>query len=94
MIINGDWSLSGYRDAMGEKLGVARIPKVSATGLWPAPYTSGKYFMIPKEVSGAKLSAVVEFIKYGTNLSQQIRMLKALILCAAYRGRLITPLKT
>ncbi|AEJ61313.1 extracellular solute-binding protein family 1 [Spirochaeta thermophila DSM 6578] len=92
MIINGDWSLSGYRDAMGEKLGVARIPKVSATGLWPAPYTSGKYFMIPKEVSGAKLSAVVEFIKYATNYDNQIRMVKTLSRLPGLKAALDDPL--
>ncbi|ADN01962.1 extracellular solute-binding protein [Spirochaeta thermophila] len=92
MIINGDWSLSGYREAMGDKLGVARIPKVSATGLWPAPYTSGKYFMIPKEVSGAKLSAVVEFIKYATNYDNQIRMVKTLSRLPGLKAALDDPL--
>ena len=32
MIINGDWTLGAYEDLLGDKLGVARIPTVSATG--------------------------------------------------------------
>ena len=52
MIINGDWSLGEYKKLMGDNLGVAHIPKVSATGIWPAPYTSGKFFMISKDLAG------------------------------------------
>lgn len=32
MIINGDWSLGAYKDALKDNLGVARIPKVAASG--------------------------------------------------------------
>jgi len=38
MIVNGDWSLSSYlTDEVKKKvdLGIARIPKVTETGLWP-----------------------------------------------------------
>ncbi len=57
MLINGDWSLAGYQTPeVKEKvdLGVARIPRISETGLWPAPMTSGIYFMIPDYVGGEK----------------------------------------
>jgi hypothetical protein len=67
MLINGDWSLAGYQTPeVKEKvdLGVARIPRISETGLWPAPMTSGIYFMIPDYVSGEKLQIAKEFI-YG-----------------------------
>jgi arabinogalactan oligomer/maltooligosaccharide transport system substrate-binding protein len=50
MIINGDWILGEYLNLMGDKLGVARIPMVSETGIWPAPYTSGKFMMLSKEL--------------------------------------------
>ena len=76
MIINGDWSLGGYQEALGDKLGVAPIPKVSATGTWPAPYTSGTYFMIPKSLEGAKLTVVVDFIKFVTNEENQIKLIE------------------
>ena len=38
MIINGDWSLGGYKEALGENLGCPN-PKVVATDTYPAPYT-------------------------------------------------------
>ena len=47
MIINGDWSLGGYQEVLGDKLGVAPIPQIVGAG-WPAPYTSGAYFMLTK----------------------------------------------
>jgi arabinogalactan oligomer/maltooligosaccharide transport system substrate-binding protein len=78
MIINGDWALGTYRDALGEDFGVARIPKVQATGEWPKPYTSGKYFMIGKNVSGAKLEAVKDFVSWVTNYENQIKMVETL----------------
>lgn len=71
MIINGDWSLAGYQEALGENFGVAPIPQVSATGIWPAPYTSGTYFMIPEGLEGAKLDAVKAFVEFATNLENQ-----------------------
>jgi arabinogalactan oligomer/maltooligosaccharide transport system substrate-binding protein len=71
MIINGDWSLGGYQELMGDKLGVARIPMVSATGEWPAPYTSGVFFMLPEGLEGDKLEAVQGFIGFVTNPSNQ-----------------------
>jgi arabinogalactan oligomer/maltooligosaccharide transport system substrate-binding protein len=78
MIINGDWSLGGYKEALGENLGVAPIPKVVATGTYPAPYTSGVFFMVPKGLEGEKLDAVVDFIKFATNKENQIEMVKKL----------------
>ncbi len=50
MLINGDWSLTSYQMPEVRKkvdLGVARIPMISQTGLWPTPMTSGIYFMLP-----------------------------------------------
>jgi len=78
MIINGDWSLGGYQEALGDKLGVAPIPMIKATGKYPAPYTSGVYFMVPKSVSGAKLEAVKDFMKFVTNEENQLAMVDSL----------------
>ncbi len=78
MIINGDWSLGGYKEAMGEKLGVARIPMVKSTGKWPAPYTSGTYFMIPKGIPETHLAVVKDFIVFATNKDNQVEMIKKL----------------
>jgi len=78
MIINGDWSLGAYKEIFGAKLGVARIPKVSSTGKWPAPYTSGVFFMVPKEVSGAKLEVAKAFVGFVTNKENQVEMVRML----------------
>ncbi len=71
MIINGDWSLAGYKEALGDNFGVVAIPKVSATGTMPAPYTAGTYFMIPVDLEGAKLDVVKQFVEFATNLENQ-----------------------
>jgi arabinogalactan oligomer/maltooligosaccharide transport system substrate-binding protein len=71
MIINGDWSLGDYQGLLGDKLGVARIPMVTETGEWPAPYTSGRYFMISDGIDDAKLEATKGFINFVTNPANQ-----------------------
>lgn len=76
MIINGDWSLGGYVEALGDDLGAAPIPKVSATGLWPSPMTSGKYWMISNLVSGDELEGVKMFIQFMTSADVQERWLE------------------
>lgn len=75
MLINGDWSLGDYSGLLGDKLGVARLPMVSSTGLYPAPYTAGKYFMVADGVKGATLDAVEGFIAYVTSPEVQDDML-------------------
>ncbi len=92
MIINGDWSLGAYKDALGSKLGVARIPKVKATGMWPKPYTSGVFFMIPKDLGGAKLDAVKAFINFATDKENQIDMVKKLTRLPALKAALNDPI--
>jgi arabinogalactan oligomer/maltooligosaccharide transport system substrate-binding protein len=78
MIINGDWSLGDYKTTFGDKLGVARIPMVTATGNWPAPYTSGVFFMIPKGLDETKLAVIKDFIEYATNEENQLDMVTTL----------------
>jgi len=92
MIINGDWSLGGYADQLGDNLGVARIPKVSATGEWPKPYTAGTYFMLPIDLEGAKLDAVVDFVKFATNTNNQALMVAKLNRLPALKAALDDPL--
>jgi arabinogalactan oligomer/maltooligosaccharide transport system substrate-binding protein len=77
MIVNGDWSLSGYQETLGDKMGVAPIPQIVGAG-WPAPYTSGAYFMLPKDLSGAKLDAAILFINFVTNEANELKQLDEL----------------
>ena len=94
MLINGDWSLGDYSTALGDKLGVAAIPQVSATGQWPAPYTSGKFFMIAKDVEGAQLDAVLDFIDWATNRDNQLLFTREFKRLPALKEALDDPLIT
>jgi arabinogalactan oligomer/maltooligosaccharide transport system substrate-binding protein len=94
MIINGDWSISGYVSVLGDDLGVARIPKVSATGEWPKPYTSGVYFMLTKGISGDKLKAAQDFIAFVSSKEKQLEGIKLLNRLPAVKEALEDPLIT
>jgi arabinogalactan oligomer/maltooligosaccharide transport system substrate-binding protein len=94
MIVNGDWSLGGYKEALGDNLGVARIPMVSATGEWPKPYTSGVYFMLPYTLEGAKLEAVKDFVSFVTGANNQALMVAKLNRLPALTAALDDPLIT
>ncbi|HDP37264.1 MAG TPA: extracellular solute-binding protein [Candidatus Atribacteria bacterium] len=94
MIINGDWSISGYVGVLGDDLGVARIPKVSATGEWPKPYTSGVYFMLTKGISGDKLKAAQDFIGFVSSKEKQLEGVKLLNRLPAVKEALEDPLIT
>jgi arabinogalactan oligomer/maltooligosaccharide transport system substrate-binding protein len=94
MIINGDWSLGDYQGILGDDLGVAKIPTVSATGSDPAPYTSGKYFMVADGVSGAKLDAVKAFINYAISEAAMKEMVETLVRLPARLTTLQDPLVT
>jgi arabinogalactan oligomer/maltooligosaccharide transport system substrate-binding protein len=94
MIINGDWSLGAYKELYGDKLGIAPIPVVTATGEHPKPYTSGKFFMIPEGLDQAKLDVVVDFINFATNNDNQLEMVKTLSRLPALKTALEDPLIT
>ena len=94
MLVNGDWSLGDYSQALGDKLGVAALPMVNATGLYPAPYTSGKFFMVGKDVEGAQLDAVLDFIAWATNKDNQLLFTREFKRLPALKDALDDPLIT
>jgi maltose-binding protein MalE len=61
MIINGDWSVQKYRDALGKDLEIAPLPRLDATGKYLAPMISGKYLFYNAKLKGAKLDAAKKF---------------------------------
>lgn len=71
MLINGDWSLGAYQDALGDNMGVTKIPMISSTGLWPQPYISGHGFCVRTGLSEEKKIAVAKFIAYCTSDENQ-----------------------
>lgn len=92
MIINGDWSLSDYAKILGADHGIAPIPMVSATGKWPAPYTSGKYFMVAKDVDAGQLAAIKGFIAYVASYDQQVALVKTLKRLPGLKAALADPI--
>lgn len=63
MIINGPWSISGYKKA-GIDFGITRIPKVAATGLWPGPMVSPKGYSINVSEPAWKLPLVIKLLRF------------------------------
>jgi arabinogalactan oligomer/maltooligosaccharide transport system permease protein len=63
MIINGPWSISGYKKA-GVDFGITRIPKVTSTGLWPSPMVSPKGYSINASEPGWKLPLVLKLLRF------------------------------
>jgi arabinogalactan oligomer/maltooligosaccharide transport system substrate-binding protein len=78
MAINGDWALGEYAGVFGDDLGVAPIPKVTSTGLYPAPYIGGVYYMVPSSVEGDTLTVVKDFINFTISKAEQIALTEAL----------------
>jgi maltose-binding protein MalE len=63
MIINGDWSWSGYLRA-GLDIGVAPLPRITRTGLWCGTMVSPKGFSINVNIAENKKKWVLELIRF------------------------------
>ncbi len=72
MIINGPWSFATYLKN-NIPIGIARIPKIDETGLWPGPLVSPMGYSINANVKGEKLKVVVALLKYLTSKQAQLR---------------------
>lgn len=94
MAINGDWAINQYRNALGDDFGVAPIPMVSSTGQMPAPYTSGKYFMVAAGVEGEQLALIQDFITFATSEEQQLRLVEEVGVLPARLSVLDNPIVT
>ncbi len=74
MIINGDWSWGNYLNKID--FGIARIPKVSETGLWPTPIISTKGYSINVNTKGSKLKETKKLLRYLTSSEVQLYFTK------------------
>ena len=54
MIINGSWAWGTYLEN-GIDIGIARIPKIDETGLWPSPMVSPLGYSLNVNAKGEKL---------------------------------------
>lgn len=77
MLINGDWSWAGYAQH-GIDIGIAPLPKITETGLWCAPMTSPKGYSVNANLSGGRLSTVVDLLKYLLSEECQLETVKSL----------------
>ncbi|MGA3244441.1 MAG: extracellular solute-binding protein [Bacteroidota bacterium] len=77
MLINGDWSWAGYAQK-GIDIGIAPLPKITATGLWCAPMTSPKGYSINANLKSDKLPMVVDLLKYLLSEQCQLETVKSL----------------
>lgn len=72
MIINGSWSWGTYREN-GIDLGLANIPKIDETGLWPTPAISPLGYSINVNLTGEKLAMTMQLLKYLTSSAIQLK---------------------
>ena len=72
-IINGPWAWSGYGDA-GIDYGIARIPRIGATGRWAAPVVSSKGYSVNVNVPDWKLPYVADLLQFLTGADMQTEM--------------------
>ncbi len=70
MLINGDWSWGDYR-AAGMDFGIAPLPKVSATNLWPSPLVGTKAYSLNANVTGEDKELALELLRYLTSAPVQ-----------------------
>ncbi len=77
MIINGDWSWAGYRNA-GLDIGVAPLPRIVSTGLWCEPMVSPKGFSINTNIPAEKRRWVIELIRFLMSEENQLESTKEL----------------
>ena len=75
MIINGPWSWGTYLKA-GMHIGLARIPKIDETGLWPTPLVSPMGYSLNKNLKGEDLKVAVNLIKYLTSPEVELQFTK------------------
>jgi arabinogalactan oligomer/maltooligosaccharide transport system substrate-binding protein len=94
MIVNGDWELGNYADLLGDDLAVAPLPTVTSTGMDPAPYTAGAFYMVPSATEGDALTVVVDFIQWSTNTENQVQMVEELRRLPANAEALADPIVT
>ncbi len=77
MIINGDWSWSGYRKS-GIDIGIAPLPRIVKTGLWCAPMVSPKGFSVNRNVPDEKMPLIEDVLDYLLSPERQLETARAL----------------
>jgi maltose-binding protein MalE len=84
MIVNGDWSWSGYLKA-GLDIGVAPLPRISSTGLWCGTMVSPKGFSINVNTASEKMPWVLELIRFLMSEENQMEATRELFTMPTHR---------
>lgn len=71
MLINGDWSWGDYR-AANVDFGIAPLPLVSSTGLWPSPLVGTKAYSLNANATGEARMAALRLLQHLTSPETQL----------------------
>lgn len=71
MIINGPWSWASYLNNRID-MGLALIPKVSATGLWATPMVSTQGYSVNVNLQGERLQRALDLMVFLTSRDAQL----------------------
>lgn len=77
MIINGPWSWGTYREN-GIDIGIARIPLIDETGLYPSPMVSPLGYSININLAGEKLQLAIALLRFLTSTEVVLEFTRAL----------------
>lgn len=77
MIIDGPWAYAGYKAALGDKVGFAVLPTVTATGKPLSAFAGGKVGMVTTLGSKHNEKLMADFLKFYTNKDNQVTMCTA-----------------
>lgn len=69
-VIDGRWNLEVYQ-GLGIDVGIASLPRVTRTGIAPAPMATGSYWYLAQSLDPAKLDAAARFVEYMTSAAAQ-----------------------
>lgn len=70
MLVNGDWSWGDYKAAHVD-FGIAPLPKVSSTGLWPSPLVGTKAYSLNVNADGEKRRLALDVLRFLTSAEAQ-----------------------
>jgi arabinogalactan oligomer/maltooligosaccharide transport system substrate-binding protein len=79
VLMTFDWShqLGFYRSLWADKLGIAPLPRLSATNQPPEPYVRSDVLAINSRASAAERQAAVEFLRFMVGAEAQRALLKS-----------------
>lgn len=75
MIINGSWAWGMYLES-GLDIGIARIPRIDETGLWPTPMVSSLGYSLNINTKEEKREMALRLLRYLTSTPVQLQFAK------------------